>query len=164
MFLLIAPSRSRLQRTAPQTLQIIKLSKFSMKNMNDNISIIQENPAALRNTFYVPRTVLTFLKGFCDVFCNRPDMSIRCSMNNQKVGCNGGVPPNFQNDCLNSFFVFGSLLCEPDQFLSFQSNILSCLLLMGQQFALPTNSSTKASQSPIAPDDSVARKNNGYRT
>lgn len=64
------------RRITPYPLKIVKLPDRLMKNMGNNIPIVQQNPVARLQTFNPQRQETLFFHFNLDIFSQGPDMTV----------------------------------------------------------------------------------------
>src|SRR3989338_7553374 len=106
---------------APKTLQIVKLSHFIMKYVNHHCAIIEKDPGRFIASFDMERTNPLMFEMFDYAVCQRADMAIGSSVNQNKELGNVRQFTNIEDERILSFFRFAGFVYERRKFFRIQT-------------------------------------------
>ena len=91
---------------SPQPFKIVKIAGLVVKNMNDNIHIIEKNPPGVIFAFHMAALDLLLLQTEGHIVGNGPDMPVRISGRYHEIAGDGVQPPQVKNDDIPALFFF----------------------------------------------------------
>ena len=106
----------------PQLFQFIIPAQINIKEMDDNIPVINDHPAGIRSTFDAAFLFMLYERFFDNTVCQGIQHAIAGGSTDNKVVCKGNDPFKIQQNNIFAFLVFQGIDNRVCKFQWFQES------------------------------------------